>query len=149
MLLILSILACSGNTTGFSSNPDQADGPSGDAAVVISPLEMVWTDLEVGYSYSQNITLESTGTGDLIVYDIRIVADAVDAFFIDEIEDLVMPPGDVKSFPVVADLDVAKPASGTLRVKTNDVNAIEVLIPLSAYPVGYAPPDDTGGDSGR
>lgn len=148
MLLILSVIACSGNNTGFSSNPDEVDGPAGDAAVVIRPLELVWTDLDVGYSYSQDLTLESTGTGDLIVYDIRIVADALDAFFVDEIEDLVMPSGDVQSFPVVADLEVAKPASGTLRIRTNDVNAIEVLVPLNAYPAGYAPPEDTGGDSG-
>lgn len=144
MLLLVTILACSGNNTGFSTNPGQVDGPSGDGSAVISPLELVWTDLELGYSYSQELTIESAGTGDLIVYDLRVTTDPADAFFFDDVEDFVLPTGESASFPVVADLEVAEAATGTLRVKTNDLENIEVLIPLTAYPVGYVPPDDTG-----
>lgn len=141
VVLILALAGCANTSTGLSSNPDQVDGQEGDAKVVITPTELTWTDLEVGYSYSQTFTLESVGDDDLLVYEIKIVADPLDGFVFDEVEDLVMPPGDLKDFPIVADLETDEPATGTLRIKTNDVDQLEVLIPLSAS----AAPADSGG----
>jgi len=141
MILALALAGC-GNDTGFGDAVDPTiTAPSGVATMELSAASFTWDALVVGYSNSQDLTITSVGDGDLEIDEIKIVTDPDDAFFFDEIEDVVLQPTQTVTYAVVADMDVGWPldafAQGQLRIRTNDSACITAMLPLLAYPEGY------------
>ena len=141
MILALVLAGC-GNDTGLGNgNETTLTAPSGVATMELSAVSFTWDALAVGYSSSQDLVITSVGDGDLELNELKIVTDPDDAFFFDEVEDVVLQPGQTVTYAVVADMDAGWSldafAQGQLRIRTNDAECITAMIPLLAYPEGY------------
>lgn len=148
MLGLILGLACSPTDTGLTNGGGGGDTVPGTGRLELSTLDMVITDVEVGYSKSSPLTITSIGDGNLLIYEIRIVADATDAFYFDEVEDVELAPKQSVTYNVVADLPDENPATGELRIRSNDPDYASFNLPLSAYPLGWDTGGTTGGDTG-
>lgn len=145
------LVGCVPTDTSLTSGGDTNDIPVGTGRMTLSVQEVVITDIQVGYSKSGPFTIESVGDANLQIYQIRIVADADDVFYFDEVEEVdevELAPGQSVDYTVNADLSVAEPSVGELRLRTSDPDAAALILPLAAYPEGYVFPEDTGADSG-
>lgn len=142
---LLLLVGCSPTDTTLTNGNGNDDVVSGTGAMTIDKPEITIADIEVGYSKSEQFTITSTGDANLRIYEIRIVADASDVFFFEEVEEVELAPTQTATYTVVADLAVAEPAEGQLRVRTSDPDNAALIVPLHAYPTGYVPPEDTGG----
>lgn len=150
MSLALLLLACGSNATGLSAPPDEQEGVVGTATLSLSATEILILDAQVGYSKNGAVTATSAGDADLKVYEVNLLDNAEQIFYFEEPESqLVIAPGQSLEWRVVATLPREEPAFASLRIRTSDPDASEIRLPVSAYPVGQEPPDDTGGqDSG-
>lgn len=141
MTFLLSLLACSGTDTVVGAGGNEISTVPEDAAAQLSAISFEWTDVALGYSNSQELTVGSVGEGALQIYEIKLVTNVQSAFYFDEVEDISLEPGQSAPYPIVinldADWDVSTYAEGTLRVKTNDVDCVSVMIPLVGYPEGF------------
>jgi hypothetical protein len=152
--LLLTLAACGNSDTSFGNGDKTVTTPDGDATMELSATYLTWLELVVGFSNSQDLTITSVGTGDLLISEAKVVANPDSAFFFDEIEDVTIGPGESVTWPVAADLhegwDLSTYATGTLRVKSNDVECVSALLPLVAYPEGFTGDpgnsDDTAAD---
>lgn len=149
MTLLLTLLACGNDTNVGSGGNDISTAPA-DASAQLSAGGFEWTEVPLGYSNSQSLVVGSIGEGALLVYEIKLVTNPQAAFYFDEVEDIQLEPGQEATYSIVVNLDagwdLATYAEGTLRVKTNDVECVSVMVPLLAYPEGYTgtPASDTG-----
>lgn len=149
-LAVLVLLAgCGPQDTAFSNGNGDQDLPTGTGRMEIDQTEITIENINVGYSQSEPFTIKSVGDASLLIYEIRVVTDVDDVFFFDEVEDLEFAPGQEETFSVVADLEVDAPSDGELRIRTNDPDYANLIVPLHAWPEGYVPPEDTGGDTGE
>ncbi|MDP2307255.1 MAG: hypothetical protein Q8P18_14610 [Pseudomonadota bacterium] len=147
--LVAFLVGCAPQDTTLTNGGDTNDIVTGTGRMTLSVTELVISDIQVDYSKSGTFTIESVGDGNLQIYEIRIVADADDAFYFSEEEDIELAPGQTSDpYSVTADLSEAEPSYGELRLRTSDPDAASLILPLSAFPEGYVPPEDTGGDSG-
>ncbi len=146
MTLLLTLLAC-GNDTSVGAGGNQISTVPEDASAQFSAGSFEWASVVVGFSNSQPLTIGSIGEGALLIYEIKLVTNPQSAFYFDEVEDIQLEPGQEATYSIVVNLDagwdLATYAEGTLRVKTNDVECVSVLVPLLAYPEGFTgtPPD--------
>jgi hypothetical protein len=148
--ILLSLLACKGDTYFSQTTPDVAD-VDGIGAMELSATELIWTELTPGSASGQVLSITSTGEQNLIVYQGRLTASANGQFYMEVLEDKVVGPGVVLEIPIVANLNKDKEIEGKLQIKTNAEDYLDFEIPLFAYPVGYEPPDtglDDTGDTG-
>lgn len=147
---LLGVVGCEGDT-GFTKGNQDVETQTGDPALSFSPAEMVFEDLSVGATYSQTLTFEATGDGDLIIYRLAPSADKYSAFSVYGAEDTVtLAPGQSKDFTVTAILPDAVAAYAELSVQTNVSDLLQFTIPVSA--IATDAPTDTGatdtGDTG-
>ena len=135
-MLLIVILACGQPDTTFagSGGDDDPSGLDGTATASITPAELVWTGVDVGYSSELQLTIASVGDGDLTVYDLSLLNDTTESFVFDRVEDLTLAPGESESFDVTCDLESAITAEATIRVRTNDATQTEVSVPLTCSP---------------
>jgi hypothetical protein len=148
-IALVVLVGCAPQDTTLGNGNDQNDVVTGTGRMQLDPEALTIQDIEVGYSKSGDFTITSVGDADFILSEAKIVADASDVFYFDEVEDVRLAPGQSATYTVVADLDEATAADGQLRLKTNDPDASTYLLDLHAWPLGYVPPEDTGGgDSG-
>ncbi len=150
MLLLSLLFACSADT-GFAPKAPTPEAPVGDAVASFSTTEILITDIDPQYSKSGRVTLTSSGTGPLEVYEARLVENPERAFYmegIDTQDGVVLAPGGALDFQVAVTLPGPVALDGTLRVRTSDPEASAVLIPVRARPVGWTEEGDSGGDSG-
>ncbi|MCB9761232.1 MAG: hypothetical protein H6739_15430 [Alphaproteobacteria bacterium] len=140
--LLLLAMGCSPETS-FQNNTGDNSEVEGGGALEYSPAELIFEDLTVGNTYSQDITFSSVGEVNLTVYEVRVISSAEGTFYVGETEDLVIAPGTALPVTITASLAQDEPREGTLRVRTNDVEYIEFTIPMIARPEGYTG-DDTG-----
>lgn len=145
-LLFLLLAACGGVETTVQSPANKNEGVVGDAHMQVTPAELVITDCEVEYARSVVFTVASVGDGNVLIDEMAVVT-GTDIFYFEEVENAVIPPGTSYEYSVVATLKEAVPATGELRIRSNDLDYPTLIIPISALPVGYT--GDTGGaDSG-
>ena len=145
MLGLILGLACGPTDTGLTNGGGGGDTVPGTGRLELSTDTIEITDIQIGYSKSAPFTITSIGDANLIIYEIRIIADATDAFFFEDVEDVELAPKQAATYNVVADLDEAVKATGELRIRTNDPDYASFNIQLSAYPEGWV---DTGGATG-
>jgi hypothetical protein len=144
ILALTFLVGCSPQDTGLTNGNNDNDIVTGTGRMTLSVPEIVIEHIELGYSKSASFTIESVGDGNLLIYEIRIVADADDVFFFDEVENAELAPGQTSEpYSVNADLTVDAPSYGELRLRTSDPDAAALILPLHAYPDGYVPPEDT------
>lgn len=142
--LLLGLAGCPSSTSFSQQTPEPAP-VEGAGMLVYSPTELVWEDLEVGTSLSQELILESVGELNLSIFEVRVTDSGAGTFYTEELEDRLLAPGASLSVIVVATLNAAREAEGTLRVKTNDADHLQLEVPLLARPAGAGP--DSGADS--
>ncbi|MBN1336992.1 MAG: hypothetical protein JXB39_13625 [Deltaproteobacteria bacterium] len=141
---LVLLAACTGETHFQNADPDDVQ-QEGDAQAGITPLELEFPDLEIAVAKSRLIQVVSMGETDLVVQEIRVIDSAGGVFYCAEEEDVLLAPGVEREFSVVATLYEEGLVEGTLRLKTNDPDALSVNIPLQAWTEGYEP-SDTGPD---
>ncbi len=142
---LLLLVACGNPDTTFSNGTGNGDVADGTGRMEIDKTEIVISEIEGAFSKSEAFTITSVGDTNLLIYEIRIVADADDVFYFDEVENVELAPEQTVTYSVVAQLEVAEPSEGQLRVRTNDPDNAALIVPLKAWPQGYVPPEDTGG----
>jgi hypothetical protein len=148
--LSLILAGCNNGDTGFT-NKDGAPTPvSGDAVMEVSATELAWIDMEVGQTYSKQFTLTSVGEIDLQLKEARILVGG-DVFYLPEVwkNDQIITKGDSVTMTLTASLTKEELREGSMRIKSNDATTVELMIPLSAAPLGWSGGSDSGsGDSG-
>ncbi len=132
--VFLGVLGCA-QETELSNTDDGGDQQVGNGLMEFSPEQIEFKDLEQGITRSVNLTIYSKGENALMVYEVRILNSGEGVFYVEEKEDLSLAPDTEAEFPVTASMsDWAKAVEGSLRVKTNDPDALTVEIPLIGYP---------------
>jgi len=150
LTLAFLIGACGSGDTGFTNNEEEPMPVAGDAIMELSATELSWVDMEVGQTYSKEFTISSVGEVDLQVYEARILVGG-DVFYLPEVwkNDQTIAKDNSITMTLTASLEEEALREGSMRIKSNDSTNIEVLIPLSAAPVGWEGGEDTGsGDTG-
>jgi hypothetical protein len=141
------LVGCSNGDTGFTKEDPNPTPVSGDAIMEISATSIEWTDMEVGQTYSQEFTISSIGEIDLQVDEARILVGG-DVFYLPEVwkNDQILPKGDSITMTLTASLSEDEIREGSMRIKSNDSTTVELIVPLTATPVGWS---GGGGDTGQ
>jgi len=160
--LFSTLVGCAAEQT-FSETDTDIEHQDGTAAALVTPTELVYTGLEVGFTSSLSFKVDNVGDAKLALYEVRVV-DSVEGQFYMQIErDLELNPGGSREFQVVVTLAAKDVHSGPLRVlegmvrvECNDPDQPEILIPLTGTPASldtHTDDTDTGdadtGDVGK
>jgi hypothetical protein len=139
------LVGCNNGDTGFTKEDPNPIPVSGDAVMEISATSIEWTDMEVGQTYSKEFTISSLGEIDLQVDEARILVGG-DVFYLPEVwkSDQILAKGDSVTMTLTASLSEDELREGSMRIKSNDSTTVELLVPLTASPVGWS-----GGDTGE
>jgi len=142
----LALICACGAETGFQNTDDDGDFVEGNGKLEWLPAELVFTDLLQSITVSQMLKLTSAGENNLVVYEVRVLNSGGGVFYMGEEEgQITLAPGTSREFPVTATMDEwAAEAIGSVRVKTNDPDAIVLEIPCSATPSADWDAPDTG-----
>jgi hypothetical protein len=138
--------ACAAETS-FQNTDDGGDHNEGNGKVEWLPAELVFTDLQQAITVSQMLKLTSVGDNNLVVYEVRVLSSGGGVFYMgeDDIGDITLAPGTSREFPVTATMDEwVEEVVGSVRVKTNDPDAISFEIPCTATPTADWGAPDTG-----
>lgn len=142
--LPLLLPACSAET-GFGTSA-KSNGTNDDAGeMTVYPDAVTWTDLTVGNAQSEYMKITSSGDQTLHVYEVSIVSSGDGQFAMEEPEAFDLEPGLDQEFPVLCTLTAEAPATGELRIRSNDAAQLDFRLALNAYPVGYVA--ETGSDT--
>jgi len=144
----LPLLAACSSETGFGNNNPGDINQEGNAKADFTPTVeegVEFADLTLGVTRSEILQITSSGENNLVVYEIRIKDSADGAFYTDDEEDVTLAPGIAREFPMTATLLAEGYVEGSVRIKTNDPDALSVEVPLRAWTTGSGP-DDTGPD---
>jgi len=135
LLIAWLALGC-GNSTTFSDVNSDVGEVEGTAAVSWSPAALAFEGMSLGITYSDEVFLESTGEGPLRVYAARVIEDGdADVFSVnDEDTTATVNPGQSHGIMILASIDEAVTATGTLEIETNDPEQLTFSIPVSASP---------------
>ena len=157
LIALIGLAACESDT-GFQNTGDDNQEVEGAGELELSPAELVFDDMALNNTYSQDITFTSVGEVNLRVYEILVISSGEGTFYVGDIDDLTIAPGSSIPVTVTASLEEDAVKQGSLRVKTNDVSYSEFTIPLIACPESFegdcgdvndtGGADDSAGDSG-
>ncbi len=143
--LSLLLAGCNNGDTGFTNKDGTPTPVSGEAVMEVSATELAWVDMEIGQTYSQQFTISSVGEVDLQVDEARILVGG-DVFYLPEVwkSDQIIAKGDSVTMTLTASLSEDEMREGSMRIKSNDATTVEMMVPLTATPLGWS----GGGDSG-
>jgi len=147
----LCLLAACSSETGFGNNDPGDINQDGNAkADFVPPVSegVEFADLTAGITQSELLQITSSGETNLVIYEIRIKDSADGTFYTDEEEDVTLAPGIAREFPMTATLMEKGYVEGSVRVKTNDADALTVDVPLRAWTAGFGPSDTGADDTG-
>jgi hypothetical protein len=149
--LIMLLGACNAETN-FQNTNQGGEQHEGQGGLEWFPEAVEISGLQQGITGSATLQLNSVGENNLLIYEVRVLDSGGGVFYMgddDAYEDRELAPGTSLEIPVTATMDEwAEVVEGTLRVKTNDPDAISLEIPAYAYPATdwAGGGDDTGGD---
>jgi hypothetical protein len=143
-LLALGLVACQADT-GFSGTQDDNNEIEGNGKLEITPTTLEFPDLEIGIASSELIKVTSVGDNTLKLYTVDLADSGGGVFYMEEESSLSLAPGTVKEFTVVATAEEEGLFVGEMRLKTNDIDNLDLRITTTAWTPGYAP---TSSDSG-
>ena len=135
-LLLTAMIGCTAGETEFSDADVETNPAEGTGEMSYSPAEFVFTDVEIGVTYNQDLVIQSVGEANLSIYLVGLSESADGIFYMEIAEDIVLAPGTERSFPVTVTMDEANIAEGEIRLSTNDSDNLELRLPITAYPVG-------------
>ncbi len=154
-IALFAVLCACNAETNFQNTNDGGDFEEGQGGLEWFPTEVEVSDLQQGITGSTTLQLNSVGENNLHIYEVRVLDSGGGVFYMgddDEYEDKVLAPGTSLEIPITATMDEwATVVEGTIRVKTNDPEAISLEIPAYAYPADDwtgGGGDDTGDDTG-
>jgi hypothetical protein len=146
----LSLFAsgCGGGETNFTKQEETPQAVDGESIMEISANELNWTDMEVGQTYSKEFTISSVGKVDLQVYEARIIVGG-DVFYLPEVwkKGATLAEGNSLTMTLTASLEKDALREGSMRIKSNDSTTLELIVPLTATPLGWEDAGDTGDTS--
>jgi hypothetical protein len=148
--LSLLLAGCTNGDTGFTNKDGSPTPVSGEAAMEVSATELAWIDMEVGQTYSKQFTISSVGEVDLQLDEARILVGG-DVFYLPEVwkSDQIITKGDSITMTLTASLSEEEMREGSMRIKSNDATTVEMIVPLTATPLGWSGGTDSGkSDSG-
>jgi hypothetical protein len=150
LVALLALVGCGAPDTTLSIPGKDGEMATGSGKLEIDKSEITIDAIQGTYSKSEAFTVTSIGDANLLIYEIRLVANPDEVFFFDEVDDVEHANGQAASYSVVAryDTEPGFAADGELRLRTNDPDNAQLIVPLHAYPEGYVPPEDTGGGTG-
>jgi hypothetical protein len=140
------LVGCNNGDTGFTKEEKNPTPVSGDAIMEVSATSVAWTDMEVGQTYSKEFTITSVGEIDLQIDEARILVGG-DVFYLPEVwkNDQILPKDDSVTMTLTASLSEDELREGSMRIKSNDSTTVELIVPLTASPVGWSGGgEDTG-----
>ena len=142
---VFGLWGCGPGESSFTKKEDDPIPAAGDSIMEVSNTELTWSDMEVGQTYSKEFTIESVGEVDLQFYEARILTGG-DTFYLPEVwkNDQTLSKGQSITMTLTAALQEDAMREGSMRIKSNDSNSVELLIPLIAAPVGWEGSTDTG-----
>lgn len=143
--LLLLLGACGPQDTGLGTKPENTEGVDGNGKMEVLPVEITMVECSVGFSSSKDFTVSSTGDSDLLLYEVRLVANPDQIFTFIEKENVVIAPGASITYTVSAQLAENLPADGELRIRNNSLEDPNFILPVHAWPTGY---EGDSGDSG-
>ncbi|HNC94532.1 MAG TPA: hypothetical protein PKY30_05415 [Myxococcota bacterium] len=148
MMLLMAWMACTPTSTGLGTVTKVSEGVEGDPVLSWTPEELIIKDCPLNEARSGSVEISNTGDAALSIYAIELIGND-DIFFFEKREDLEFAPGVSDSYAVAATLTTNEPAEAQLRVTSNDLENRDLRVLIHAWPVGYVPPEDSGGsDSG-
>ena len=148
MMLLMAWMACTPTSTGLGTISQVSEAEEGDPVLSWSPAELIIKDCPLNEARSGSLELSNMGDAALSIYAIELIGND-DIFYFEKREDLEFAPGVSDSYAVAATLTTNEPVDAQLRVTSNDVENRDLRIVIHAWPVGYVPPEDSGGsDSG-
>lgn len=138
-LFITSNIACNNADQSFSAQNKDIYANEGYAELVVSPTEVVFSDMEDGITYSASFSVESTGDSALIIDKVDITNSAEGVFYIDTsaTEDVTLDPGVTREFIIIAQATTVGEYIGEARVRSNDASNGDFRVALCAFPLGY------------
>ncbi len=143
-MLGLLLSACAAETS-FQNTNDEGEFEQGNGELSHTPEVVEFAELQEAVTTSAMLKISSVGENNLVIYEIRILDSGGGVFYMEEAEDVSLAPGTSREFPVTATMtDWAAEATGTVRVKTNDPEAIALEIGCSATPAPDWGAPDTG-----
>ncbi len=142
---VFGLWGCGPGESSFTKKEDDPIPAAGDSVMEVSDTELIWIDMEVGQTYSKEFTIESVGEVDLQFYEARILSGG-DTFYLPEAwkDDQILAKGQRITMTLTASLEKNSLREGSMRIKSNDSNSVELLIPLTASTVGWEGSTDTG-----
>ena len=143
-ILALALVACGGDT-GFSGTPNDNNEVEGNGKLEITPTTLEFPDLVIGIASSQPVKVTSVGDNTLKLYTVDLADSGGGVFYLEEESSLSLAPGTEREFTVVATAEEEGLFVGEMRLKTNDVDNLDLRITATAWTPGYAP---DGSDSG-
>ena len=148
--LLAVLAACSGTDTTLTNGNSDVDTVVGNGVMEIDKTEVLIDGLVVDFAQSDSFTITSAGEANLLIYEIRIIADATQSFYFEEVEDIELAPGQTRTENVTCTLTSDAPVDGILRIRTNDPDKASFELPIIGWPEGYTGDTDTGttGDTG-
>jgi len=142
LALLSTFTGCAAEQT-FSETDTDVGHQDGTAAALVTPTELHYSGLEVGFTSSLSFKVENVGDAKLALYEVRVVDSADGQFYMQVERDLELNPGGAREFQVVATLATEEALEGSVRVECNDVDQPEIVIPLTGTPASME--EDTGG----
>jgi len=144
-LIHLVFVGCTSGDQQFSESDVDGTNQQGTTKMFLEPTELSFTDLnwEEGVSASMDFTVTNVGAANLELTVIDIADSGDDVFYMVEQTNIIVIPKDSRTFTVAATLNEYIQATGTLRIKANDIDYLDYRMPLTATPIDWV---DTGGD---
>ncbi|RME22694.1 MAG: hypothetical protein D6798_15205 [Deltaproteobacteria bacterium] len=144
LLALAVLLGCTADTS-FHAGNDNNDNIQGTGDYNMLPAgDLVWEGLVPGYTCSKYVRLDSVGEEPLVINRIDITETGGGVFSMEEIRDVSVDIGDSLEFSIQARLQTAEPATGELRISSNDKDEVDARVTLQALPAEDWDTGDTG-----
>lgn len=145
-ILGLALAACSKGDTSFSAGNGDGTTQVGNGGLEVTPSAgIVWEGLVPGFPCSEYLRIDSVGLEELNIDQVDITVSGDGVFTLPSShEGVSVPPGDFYELAVQATLSTLAPATGELRIKSNDEDNADLRLPLTANPATDWDTGDTG-----
>ena len=139
LVLFSFIIACNRADQSFSATNTDIIGDQGTISMEWSPSELVFMDMEPGFTYSGTIIVTSTGENVLQISKVDVTNSADGIFYTDTSSntDITLGTDVSRDFIITAQINDNNAYIGEARIKGNDPSHRDVRIPLCAFPKDY------------
>lgn len=145
---LLLVSGCSGGDTNFQRKNQDPATQAGTGVADIYPSSLVFEDLSPTIAHSEFVKITNAGEEELQVYEIDVIDSGGGVFVVEDIAAFELNPEASREFVVVATLPDEASATGILRIKTSDQDALNFELPLEAHSGEVVDTADTGKGKG-